>query len=97
MPLGGLECPFQIVEHRQELPNEPLVGVRYQTLLVTRRPLAVILELGRDALEVSQVLIALGSDLDDGVNFRGQTRGVGPLGCCRVRPLGGSWGQTPRV
>ena len=59
VPLGGLERPLQVVEDREELPDEALVGVRDQTLLVARRPLAVVLELGRQTLEVRQVLVSL--------------------------------------
>src|SRR5215218_5248482 len=49
--LRGLECSLEIVEHRQELLHQPLVGARDQALLVARRPLAVIVELCLDALE----------------------------------------------
>ncbi len=58
--LGRSERPLEVVEHRQELLHQPLVGARDQALLVTRGPLAVVLEVGRDALEVVQVLVPLG-------------------------------------
>ena len=58
--LGGRERPLEVVEHGQQLLHEPLVGPRDQALLVARDPLAVVLELGRDPLEVVQVLVALG-------------------------------------
>ena len=56
----GRERALEIVEHGQELLDEPLVGARDQALLIARDPLAVVLELGRDPLEVVQVLVTLG-------------------------------------
>src|SRR5204863_4469914 len=61
--LGRCESPLEIVEHGQELLHEPLVGARDQALLVTRDPLAVVLEVGRDALEVVQALVPLRLEL----------------------------------
>src|SRR5205823_1800846 len=58
--LGGRERALEVVEHGQQLLDEPLVGPRDQALLVAQDPLAVVLELGRDPLEVVQVLVALG-------------------------------------
>src|SRR5262249_21761951 len=46
-------------EHRQQVLDQPLVGARDQGLLVTRDPLAVVLELRRQTLEVVEVLDAL--------------------------------------
>jgi hypothetical protein len=57
--LRGLERPLEVVEHRQELLHEPLVGARDQALLVTRSPLAVVVELGLDALERVEQLVTL--------------------------------------
>ena len=60
VPLGGLERALEVVEDREELLHEPLVGVRDQALLVAQRPLAVVLEVGLRALEEVEVLVALG-------------------------------------
>src|SRR5205823_2706796 len=57
--LGRCESPLEIVEHGQQLLHQPLVGARDQALLVTRDPLAVVLEVGRNALEVVQALVPL--------------------------------------
>ena len=59
MLLRRVERPLEVVEHRQELLHEPLVGARDQALLVARGPLAVVVELGGDALQVVEVLVAL--------------------------------------
>ena len=72
--LGRLERPLQVVEHGQELPDEPLVGVRDQALLVARRPLAVVLEVGLRSLEEIEVLVPLRLGLARG------SSGVGPVG-----------------
>ena len=50
--LRRFQCPFQVVEHRQELLHEPLGRTRDQRLVVARRPLAEVVEVGGDALEV---------------------------------------------
>src|SRR5215208_2273670 len=76
MLLGGGERPLEVVEHRQELVHQPLVGPRDQALLVARNPLAVVLELGRDPLEVVQVLVALGFQRGDLVLRLGLDRRV---------------------
>ena len=60
VPLGGLERPLEVVEDRQELADEPLVRVRDQPLLVARGALAVVLEVGLDALGEGEVLVPLG-------------------------------------
>src|SRR2546423_2872921 len=65
--LRGGQRALQVVEHRQELLHEPLVGARDQALLVTRNPLAIVLEVGSDALEVVEQLVALGLELADGL------------------------------
>jgi hypothetical protein len=57
--LGGLERALEVVEHGQELLHEPLVGSRNQARLVTRGPLAEVLELRLDALEGVDELVAL--------------------------------------
>src|SRR4029453_14801997 len=43
--LGSLERALQVVQNRQELLHEPLVGAGDQALLVTRRPVAVVVAL----------------------------------------------------
>ena len=60
MPLGGLERPLEVVEDRQELADEPLVRVRDESLLLARGALAVVLEVGLDALREVEVLVPLG-------------------------------------
>src|SRR5205823_2815793 len=57
--LGGGKRPLEVVERRQQLLDQPLMGARDQALLVTRGPLAVVVEVGRDPLEVVQVLVPL--------------------------------------
>jgi hypothetical protein len=57
--LGSLERPLEVVEYRQELFHQPLVGTRDQALLVARGPLAVVLELRLDALERVHELVPL--------------------------------------
>ena len=61
--LGRLEGALEVVEDGQELLDETLVGARDQALLVARGPLAVVLEVSGEALEVVQVLVPLGLDL----------------------------------
>ncbi len=63
--LRRLKRPLQVVEHGQQLFDQPLVGPRDQALLVTRGPLAVVVEVGRDALEIGEVGVALGLQLGD--------------------------------
>ena len=48
--LGGrLERPLEVVEHGQELVHEPLVRARRQLGVLARDPLAVVVEVGREA------------------------------------------------
>ncbi len=56
---GELERTLEVVEDRDELLDEPLVGARGQLLLVARHPLAVVVELGLQPLERVEVLVAL--------------------------------------
>ena len=58
--LGSAERPLQVVEDGQELLDQPLVGARDQALLIARRPLAVVVELGLDPLERVDQLLVLG-------------------------------------
>ncbi len=78
--LGCVESAIEVVEHRQQLRDEPLGGSRGEGLLVAQRALAVVGELRGDALEVGDRLVALG--LEPGgplVVARGRTL----LGCAR--------------
>ena len=59
---GRDERPLEVVEDGEHRLHQPLVGARDQALLVTRRPLAVVVELGRDALQLVEVLVPLGLD-----------------------------------
>ena len=61
VPLGCLERPLEVVEDREKLADEPLVRMRDEPLLLTRGPLAVVLEVGLDALREVEVLVPLGS------------------------------------
>ena len=66
--LGRLDRPLQVVEDRQELLHDPLAGPRDQGFLVARGPLAVVVEVGLDALErVDQLLVLVPErlELDD--------------------------------
>ena len=54
-----LERPLEIVEHGQELTDEPLVRTRDEVLLVARDALAVVVEVRCEALQVLQVLVPL--------------------------------------
>ena len=59
MVLGGVERALEVVEHGQELRDEPLGGAGGERLLVAQRPLAVVVEVGREPLQVGEVLVAL--------------------------------------
>src|SRR5262249_26087228 len=54
-----VERALEVVEHRHELLDEPLVGARGQLLLVARHPLAVVVELGLQPLQGIEVVVAL--------------------------------------
>ena len=58
--LCSAERPLEVVEDGQELLDQPLVGARDQALLIARRPLAVVVELGLDPLERVDQLLVLG-------------------------------------
>ena len=58
--LGRVERPLEIVEHRQQLRHEPLRGPRGESVLVAQRALAVVVEVGREPLEIGEVLVPLG-------------------------------------
>ena len=77
--LGRLQCPLQVVEHGQQLPDEPLVRVRDQALLVARRPLAVVLEVRLRPLEEIEVLVSLGLGLRKAIVRSRQVRRIHPV------------------
>ena len=56
---GGIERALEVVEHRQQLLDQPLVCARGEALLLARRPLAVVVEVGCEPLQVAQVLVPL--------------------------------------
>ena len=60
MVLGRVERPLEVVEHGQELRDEPLGGPGREGLLVADRALAVVVEVGREPLQGGEVLVALG-------------------------------------
>jgi hypothetical protein len=68
VPLGRFERPLEVVENGQELAHEPFVCMRDEALVLTRRPLAEVVEVRLDALGEREVLVASGLDL-------GQSRG----------------------
>jgi len=65
MRMSSLEGSFQVVEHGQELLDDPLAGPRDQALLIARGPLAVVVEVGLDPLErVDQLLVLCSKRLE---------------------------------
>ncbi len=70
MPLRSLERPLEVVEDRQELTHEPLVGVGDEPLLIADRALAVVLEVRLDALREIEVLVPLRRDDRERVGSR---------------------------
>ena len=83
MPLGGLERPLQVVEHGQELADEPLVRVRDEPLLLAGGALAVVLEVRLHALQEVEVLVSLRRDRADERSSGAAAR----LGTCVARLL----------
>ena len=71
-----LERPLEVVEHRQQLLDEPLGGARDELLLLARDPLAVVVELGLQPLERVEVLVALARHLGELVAL--ERRRLGP-------------------
>ena len=59
---GGLERPLEVVEDGQQLLDEPLGRARDQVALLARGALAVVVELGLQAPERVEVLVALAPD-----------------------------------
>ena len=57
--LGGVERALEVVEHGQELRDDALAGAREDLRLLPRHPLAVVVEVRRDAAEVVEVLVPL--------------------------------------
>ena len=80
--LRGLERPLQVIEHGKELPDEALVRVRDQALLVAGRPLAVVLEVGLHALQEAEILVPLGLQGGDALVVE-----LGGVGLDRLHPF----------
>src|SRR5581483_591844 len=57
--LCRLERPLEVVEDREQLPEQRLVRARGHRLVLARRPLAEVVELGLQPLERVEVLVAL--------------------------------------
>jgi hypothetical protein len=68
--LRCIQRPLEVVEHGEELANEPFVRVRDEPLLVTDGALAVVLEVRLDALREREVLVPLGCDDRERVGSR---------------------------
>jgi hypothetical protein len=61
--LVGVECPLEVVQHRQQLADQALGGTRHVRLRVARHALAEVVEVGRDPAQGVQVLVSLGAGL----------------------------------
>ncbi len=61
---GGLERALEVVEHGQERLDEPRGGAGGERRLLARHPLAVVVELGLQALQRVEVLVALARERD---------------------------------
>ena len=57
--LGGIERALEVVEHGQELGDEPLARAGVQLCLLARDPLAVVVEVRRDPAQVVDHLLVL--------------------------------------
>ena len=84
--LGGVERPLQVVEHGQQLGHQRLGGAGGLGLSVAGDPLAVVVEVGRDAAQVGQVLVGRAPGLLElGLDHLGHVRarglGARPRGC----------------
>ena len=82
VPLGRFQRPLEVVEDRKELPDEPLVRVRDEALLVASGALAVVLEVRLDALCEIEVLVALGDG--DGERIGRRSLGLRRLDLLRL-------------
>jgi hypothetical protein len=70
--LGGLERPLEVIQNGQELLDDPLAGPRDQRFLVALGPLAIVLEVGLEALKrVDQLLVLVPKSLQLGDFRRG--------------------------
>jgi hypothetical protein len=79
-----LECTLEVVDDRQQLLDEPLGRPRGQARLLAGGALLVVLELGREPLQVVEVLLRLclggGKPLIDlGTRSRDIARDLVPL------------------
>ena len=57
--LGRVERALEVVEHGQELGDDPLPGAREELRLLAHDALAVVVEVGRDPTQVVEVLVPL--------------------------------------
>ena len=84
---GRLHRPLEVVEHREQLDDQPLGRPGGEGLLVAGNPLAVVVELGLQTLERVEILVALlgqpgdlGGECVDRVGDRHRGGGVRRLG-----------------
>ena len=57
--LGRVERALEVVEHGQELDDDPLAGAREELRLLSHHALAVVVEVGCDPTQVVEVLVPL--------------------------------------
>src|SRR4051794_38365324 len=67
MLLSRPERPLEVVHDREQLLDQPLCSTCRKSRLLASGPLLVVLELGREALEVVQVLLGLRLGGDEGI------------------------------
>ena len=83
VPFGGLERPLQVVEDGEKLADEPLVRMRDEALLLANGALAVVLEVGLDALGEVEIRVPLGRDGRERVVAEPEPRAPAPRPACR--------------
>ena len=71
------ERALEVVEDRQQLLHEPLVRERDELRLLARRPLAVVVEVGGDALEIGRCWSRSGLGAAPGSSSSGAGSSVG--------------------
>ena len=83
---GRLERPLEVVEDREQLPEQRLVGAGGHRLVVARGALAEVVELRLQPLERVEVVVALLLELGDiGRNQRDRPLLGGVCPCCDLR------------
>jgi hypothetical protein len=65
--VGVLQRALEVVEHRQQLANEPHLRARARVGRVLRRALAVVLEIRLRPLRELEVLVTLGGEGGEGI------------------------------